>query len=119
MSQNESFLPFALPDIGESEILAVEECLRSGWLTTGPRAKEFENKFASFLGDESLECISVNSASMGIRVILDAHGISEGDEVIVPVYTFGSTAMMPFHAGANLKFVDINYDTFNIDINEI
>jgi len=111
----EGFTPFALPDIGEEEVSAVVKCLKSGWLTTGKMAQQFEKDFANFLGDKDLHCMSVNSASMGLRVLLDAYGVGEGDEVIVPTCTFSSTAMMPFHAGAKPVFVDIDEDTMNMD----
>lgn len=119
MTSNKSFLPFALPDIGEEEINAVVNCMRSGWLTTGINAKKFESDFSEFLGDSTLHSVSVNSASMGILLACEALGLKAGDEVIVPVYTFSATAMMPYHLGIIPVFVDIDSKTLNIDSKKI
>ena len=86
------FLPFALPDIGEEEIAEVVDTLRSGWVTTGPKAKRFESDFAAFLGDASLHCIAVNSATAGLHLALEALGVGQGDEVITTTHTFTATA---------------------------
>ena len=83
MSANK-FLPFALPEIGEEEINEVAHSLRSGWITTGPKAKQFEADFSIFLGDSELESIAVNSATSGLHLALEAVGVGPGDEVIVP-----------------------------------
>ena len=119
MTSNKSFLPFALPDVGEEEINAVVNCMRSGWLTTGINAKKFESDFSEFLGDSTLHSVSVNSASMGILLACEALGLKAGDEVIVPVYTFSATAMMPYHLGIIPVFVDIDSKTLNIDSKKI
>lgn len=119
MTNYKSFLPFALPDIGEEEINAVVNCMRSGWLTTGINAKKFEADFSEFLGDSALHSISVNSASMGILLACEALGLKAGDEIIVPVYTFSATAMMPYHLGIRPVFVDIDSKTLNIDPKKI
>ena len=87
-----NFIPFALPEIGEEEINEVVDSLRSGWVTTGPKAKRFETDFVQFLKDDSLEAIAVNSATSGLHLALEAVGVGPGDEVIVPTYTFTSTA---------------------------
>jgi dTDP-4-amino-4,6-dideoxygalactose transaminase len=108
------FLPFALPDIGEEEIKEVVDSLRSGWLTTGPKTKRFEEDFAAFAG-EGAEAIAVNSATAGLHLALEAAGIGPGDEVIVPVYTFTATAEVVRYLGAEPVFVDIDPETFNID----
>jgi dTDP-4-amino-4,6-dideoxygalactose transaminase len=82
------FLPFALPEIGEDEIAEVVDTLRSGWVTTGPKAQRFEADFAAFLGGgtggEALHCVAVNSATAGLHLALEALGIGPGDEVITP-----------------------------------
>jgi dTDP-4-amino-4,6-dideoxygalactose transaminase len=109
------FLPFALPDIGEEEIAEVVDTLRSGWLTTGPKAKRFETDFAAFLGDESLHCIAVNSATAGLHLALEAIGIGPGDEVITTTHTFTATAEVVRYLGADVKLVDIDPATLNID----
>lgn len=110
------FLPFAIPDIGESEIAEVVDSLRSGWITTGPKARVFEADFTDFLGDSSLQSISVNSATSGLHLALEALGVGPGDEVIVPVYTFTATAEVIRYLGATPVFVDINPNTFNISL---
>ena len=91
MKDNNAFLPFAVPDIGEEEINEVVDSLRSGWVTSGPKVKEFENEFQQFLGSD-LFCVSVNSATAGLHLALEALKIKEGDEVICPSYTFTATA---------------------------
>lgn len=107
-------MPFALPDIGEDEINEVVDSLRSGWLTTGPKTKQFEQDFAEFIG-EDVEAIAVNSATAGLHLALEAIGVGEGDEVITTTYTFTSTAEVIRYLGAHPVFVDIDPNTFNID----
>lgn len=110
----EKFLPYALPDIGEEEIQEVLDSLRSGWLTTGPKTKQFEKDFAEFIG-EGAQAIAVNSATAGLHLALEALGVGPGDEVITTPYTFTSTAEVVRYLGADPVFVDIDPDTFNID----
>ncbi|HET7528008.1 MAG TPA: DegT/DnrJ/EryC1/StrS family aminotransferase [Burkholderiaceae bacterium] len=112
---SQPFLPFALPDIGEDEIAEVIDTLRSGWVTTGPKAKRFEADFAAFLGDPSLHCIAVNSATAGLHLALEALGIGPGDEVITTTHTFTATAEVVRYLGADVKLVDIDPATLNID----
>jgi dTDP-4-amino-4,6-dideoxygalactose transaminase len=109
-----SFLPFALPEIGAEEIAEVVDCLRSGWITTGPRAKRFESDFAEFLGG-SLEAISVNSATAGLHLALEAIGIGPDDEVITTTHTFTATAEVIRYLGAHPVFVDIEAASLCID----
>lgn len=111
-----NFLPFALPEIGEEEITEVVDSLRSGWVTTGPKAKRFEENFVSFLGRVDLEAVAVNSATSGLHLALEAVGVSEGDEVILPTYTFTATAEIVRYLGATPVMVDIEPDTYNISI---
>lgn len=111
-------VPFALPDIGEEEISAVVECLRSGWLTSGPRAKTFENDFATFIGG-GVEAVAVSSCTAALEIALAALGIGAGDEVITTDYTFSASAMSAVHVGAKPVLVDIDPDTFNIDCGQI
>ena len=108
------FLPFALPDIGEEEITEVVECLRSGWITTGPRAREFERRFAEFIGG-GVQAISVNSATAGLHLALEALGVGAGDVVATTPYTFTATAEVARYLGADVMFVDIEADSLNID----
>jgi dTDP-4-amino-4,6-dideoxygalactose transaminase len=109
------FLPFALPDIGDEEIAEVVDTLRSGWVTTGPKAKRFETEFAAFLGEPSLHCIAVNSATAGLHLALEALCIGPGDEVITTTHTFTATAEVARYLGADVKLVDIDPATLNID----
>lgn len=108
------FLPFALPDIGEDEINEVLDSLRSGWLTTGPKTKRFEEDFARFCGEDA-EAVAVNSATAGLHLALEAVGIGPGDEVITTPYTFTATAEVVRYLGAEAVLVDIDPATFNID----
>jgi len=110
-----AFLPFALPDIGEEEIAAVVDCLRSGWVTTGPKTRQFEQEFAAYLGGD-VEAISVNSATAGLHLALESLGIGPGDEVIVPTLTFTATAEVVRYLGAQPVFVDADPDTLNLDL---
>lgn len=110
----DNFLPFALPDIGDEEIAEVLNSLQSGWLTTGPKAKQFEQEFADFIGG-GVEAISVNSATAGLHLALEAIGVGPGDEVITTPYTFTSDAEVIRYLGADPVFVDIDPHTFNID----
>jgi dTDP-4-amino-4,6-dideoxygalactose transaminase len=109
------FLPFALPEIGEEEIAEVADALRSGWVTTGPKTAGFEKDFAAFLGDTQLHCVAVNSATAGLHLALEAIGIGPGDEVITTTHTFTATAEVVRYLGADVKLVDINPHTLNID----
>ena len=114
------FLPFALPEIGEDEIAEVVDTLRSGWITTGPKAKRFEADFKAWLGDggddiDGLHCIAVNSATAGLHLALEAIGIGPGDEVITTTHTFTATAEVVRYLGADVRLVDIDPATLNID----
>lgn len=108
------FLPFALPEIGEEEIDEVVASLRSGWVTTGPKAKQFEQDFSEWLGG-GVESISVNSATAGLHLALEALGIGPGDEVITTTHTFTATAEVIRYLGADPVFVDVCTDTLCID----
>jgi dTDP-4-amino-4,6-dideoxygalactose transaminase len=112
---SQPFLPFAQPDIGDEEIAEVVDTLKSGWITTGPKARRFETDFAAFLGDPSLHCIAVNSATAGLHLALEALGIGAGDEVITTTHTFTATAEVVRYLGADVKLVDIDPRTMNID----
>jgi dTDP-4-amino-4,6-dideoxygalactose transaminase len=115
IDMSKPFLPFALPEIGEEEIAEVVDTLRSGWITTGPKAKRFEADFAAFLGDGSLHCVAVNSATAGLHLALEALGIGPGDEVITTTHTFTATAEVVRYLGADVRLVDIDPATLNID----
>jgi dTDP-4-amino-4,6-dideoxygalactose transaminase len=112
------FVPFSFPEIGEEEIDEVVDSLRSGWITTGPKAKRFEEDFSKLLG-QGVEAIAVNSATSGLHLALEALGIGQDDEVIIPSLTFTATAEVARYLGANVKLVDVNPFTLNIDIEAI
>jgi dTDP-4-amino-4,6-dideoxygalactose transaminase len=117
-SGDHPFLPFALPDIGDEEIAAVVACLRSGWVTTGPVTRQFEHAFAAYLGGQ-VDTISVNSATAGLHLALEALGIGPGDEVIVPTLTFTATAEVVRYLGAQPVFIDVDGATLNIPASAI
>ncbi len=106
-------LPFHVPDIGEAETNAVIETLRSGWLTTGRKVKIFETDFCNYIGCSN--SVAVNSGTAALHLALDAVGIQEGDEVIVPTMTFTATAEVVLYFKAKPVLVDCDVGTFNID----
>ena len=106
-------IPFSPPDITEAEISEVCEALRSGWITTGPRTKEFERRIADFCGTEKAACL--NSATAALELNLRVLGIGEGDEVIVPAYTYTASASAVAHVGAKIIFIDCTPDSFEMD----
>ncbi len=110
-----AFLPFALPEIGDDEIAEVVDTLRSGWVTTGPKTRRFESDFVDFLGDTGLHAIAINSATAGLHLALEAIGIGPGDEVITTTHTFTATAEVVRYLGADVRLVDIDPATMNID----
>lgn len=116
-------IPFSPPDIGEQEIQEVAEALRSGWITTGPRTKELERRLAEYIGVNKAVCL--NSATAAEELELRLLGIGEGDEVIVPAYTYTSSAAAAIHVGARVVFIDsqpgsveMDYDAMEAAINE-
>jgi dTDP-4-amino-4,6-dideoxygalactose transaminase len=113
------FLPFALPDIGEAEIAEVVDTLRSGWITTGPKTRRFEEDFVRFLGADGVTAVAVNSATAGLHLAVEALGIGPGDKVIVPTHTFTATAEVIRYVGADPVFVDVDPVSYCISISEI
>lgn len=109
------FIPYSRPDIGDEEIAAVAAVLRSGWVTTGPIAAQFEQEFAGYLGGGDLFAVAVNSATAGLHIALEAYGIGPGDEVIAPVLTFTATIEVVRYLGADAVLVDVDPVTLNID----
>ena len=109
-----AFLPFARPDITEAEIDAVARAMRSGWVTTGPETKAFEQEFAAYLGG-GVHAVAVNSATAGLHLALEAIGVGPGDEVIAPTLTFTATVEVARYLGADAKLVDVDPVTLNID----
>jgi dTDP-4-amino-4,6-dideoxygalactose transaminase len=110
------FIPFALPDIGDDEIAEVVDTLRSGWITTGPKTRRFEEDFTAYLGDAGLHSMAVNSATAGLHLALEALGIGPGDEVITTTHTFTATAEVVRYLGADVVLVDIDPATLCIDV---
>ncbi len=104
------FLPFHMPDIGEAEVQAVVDTLRSGWLTTGPKVKQFEEEFAQYVGCR--HAVAVNSGTAALHLALAAVGIKEEDEVLVPTMTFAATAEVVLYFHAWPVLVDCQRDTF-------
>ena len=115
MSREQIGIPFFRPAIGEDEIQAATAVLRSGWLTTGPKAREFEDKFAAFLGG-GIEAVAVNSATSGLHLAAEACGIGPGDAVIVPTLTFAATAAVIRYLGAEVILVDVDERTRTLDL---
>src|SRR6266852_4079267 len=108
-----TFLPFAVPHITQAEIDEVVDTLRSGWLTTGPKTKRFERKFAERV--DAPYALAVNSATAAMHLALDAVGLQPDDEVIVPVYTFTATAEVVVYFRARPVFADVDPATCNLD----
>lgn len=104
------FLPYCLPLISDEEVQEVADVIRSGWLTTGPRVRQFEHDFADYVGVR--RAIAVNSCTAGLLLALKAQGIGPGDEVLVPTLTFCSTANVVLHLGAKPVLVDIDEHGF-------
>lgn len=114
---NERKIIFSPPDITEEEIEAVGEALRSGWITTGPRTKELEKLIAEYV--HTSKCVCLNSATASEELNLRIAGIGEGDEVIVPAYTYTASASAVIHVGATVRFVDVQKDSLEPDYDAI
>lgn len=110
-------IPFSPPRIDDKIINEVINTLKSGWITTGPKTKLFEKKIQEFCGCQKVLCLS--SATAGLEFVLRWFGVGEGDEVIVPVYTYCATANVVLHTGAKPVFVDVNPDDYTVSIKEI
>lgn len=110
-------IPFSPPDMSEREITLVSEALRSGWITTGPRTKEFEKTIAEYCHTNKAVCL--NSATACMELILRVLGVGPGDEVIVPAYTYTATASVACHVGAKLVMVDVAPDSFEMDYGKL
>src|ERR1700747_2405180 len=110
-------IPFSPPRIDDKICNEVVAALRSGWITTGPRTKDFEKKITAYCGNKNTLCL--NSATAGLEIMLRWFGVEEGDEVILPAYTYAATANVIMHCGATPVFVDVNRNDFNISVQEI
>lgn len=106
-------VPFSPPDITEAEIQEVAEALRSGWITTGPRTKQLEKELAEWVGTE--KCVCLNSQTACAEMLLHVLGIGPGDEVITSAYTYTATASVVCHVGAELKLIDTQKDSVEMD----
>ena len=110
-------IPFSPPDITEAEIQEVVAALRSGWITTGIRVREFERRLAEYIGTDKVVC--TNSQTSAMELVLRILGIGEGDEVLVPAYTYTATASVVYHTGAKIVMLDVAPGTFELDYDSI
>jgi len=112
-ADNKKNIPFSPPDISEAEIAEVADALRSGWITTGPKTKLLEKQIAEYIGTERACCLNSQTAcaEMALRVM----GIGEGDEVIVPAYTYTASASIVCHVGAKLVLCDVQKNSLEMD----
>lgn len=110
-------IPFSPPDITDEEIKEVTEVLKSGWITTGPKTKELEEKIAGFCHTD--RAVALNSATACMEMALRLFEIGPGDEVIVPAYTYTASASVVVHVGATLKLVDVGADSYHIDYEKL
>lgn len=110
-------IPFSPPRIDQKVIDEVVDTLKSGWITTGPKTKEFERRLTAYCGNKAT--LAVNSNTVGLEVVLRWFGVQEGDEVIVPAYTYCATANVIVHCGATPVMVDVNADDFDICLENI
>ena len=110
-------IPFSPPDMSEAEINEVAEALRSGWITTGPKTKEFERLIALCCQTEQAVCL--NSATACMELILRVLGVGPGDEVITSAYTYTATASVTCHVGAKVVMVDTAPDSFEMDYDKL
>ena len=110
-------IPFSPPDISDMEIAEVVQVLKSGWITTGPRTKELERKLAAYCHTSRVVCLS--SATAAEELIIRICGIGEGDEIIVPAYTYTASASAVIHCGAKVIFVDSQKDNFEMDYDKV
>ncbi len=117
MNMDKRIIPISLPHTGEEEWLATKEPIMSGWLTAGPKVREFEEIFAKRHGVKY--AMAVTSATTALHLALVALGVKEGDEVIVPAFTWISTANVVLYCGAKVVFVDVNRETFNLDVKDL
>lgn len=110
-------ISFSPPDISELEINEVVDAMKSGWITTGPRTKLFENMIAKYCGTP--KAVALNSCTSALELVLRYYGVGPGDEVIVPAYTYTATASVVHHVGATIVMCDVKKGTFHIDYKEI
>src|SRR5690349_12099304 len=109
-------IPFYKPSLGEAEINEVVDTLRSGWLTTGPKAKQFESEFSLYLGHK--HSIAVNSCTAALHLALEAIGLQPGQAVLVPTMTFAATAEVVRYFNAVPLLVDCRLEDLNLDVTD-
>ena len=120
MDENdEIFVPFAKPSIGDEEISAVVEALKSGWLSSGPKSLQFEANFADYLDIPVVQAVAVNSATAGLHLALEALGITEESSVVLPTMTFTATAEVVKYLGAKIILVDSEPEGPNISLSSL
>lgn len=112
-----SFLPFALPDVDNAELIQIQEALASGWVTTGPKTRQFEAEFAAAVGAK--HAIAVNSCTAAMHLALEAIGLQRGDEVLTIPYTFAATAEVVRYFDARPVLVDVCEHDFNMDATQL
>ena len=110
-------IPFSPPDISDEEIKEVVDTLKSGWITTGPKTKLFEKELTKLCQTEKVVCL--NSATAALELTLRVLGIGEGDEVIVPSYTYTASASPIYHVGAKIVLVDVASDSYEMDYTKL
>ncbi|WP_288267455.1 DegT/DnrJ/EryC1/StrS aminotransferase family protein, partial [uncultured Methanobrevibacter sp.] len=110
-------IPFSPPDISEKEIEEVISALKSGWITTGPKTKEFEKRITEYCGSDRTVCLS--AATTALEMTLRVLGIGEGDEVIVPAYTYTASCSVIYHVGATPVMVDSQIDRQEMDYSKL
>ncbi len=110
-------IPFSPPDMSELEVNEVKEAILSGWITTGPKTKEFERRIAEFCGVNKAVCL--NSQTSCAEMALHILGIGPGDEVLVPAYTYTASASVVCHVGATLRFVDVQEGSLQMDYDKL
>ncbi|MEM7408318.1 MAG: DegT/DnrJ/EryC1/StrS family aminotransferase [Pseudomonadota bacterium] len=107
-------IPIIKPALGDEEVSAVAEVLRSGWVTQGPKVSEFETAFAHYVG--AAHAVAVSNCTAALHLALVAAGVGEGDEVVTPSHSFVATANAIRYCGATPVFADVRPDTFNVDV---
>lgn len=117
MSECTRIISFSPPDISEEEINEVAEALRSGWITTGPRTKLLEKNIAEWIGTE--KCVCLNSQTACAEMALRVLGIGQGDEVIVPAYTYTASASVIDHVGAKIVMIDSQKNSLEMDYDAV
>lgn len=105
-------IPFSPPHLSQKVLNEIADAIKSGWITTGPKTKQFEKELTQYAGSKATLCL--NSATAGLEIMLRWFGVGEGDEVIVPAYTYSATANVVEHCGAKVVFADVNLNDFNI-----